>query len=354
MQRKKKRTVQPLSIPDIEALRGLFARSRRVGILSHTHPDGDAVGSSAALAAFLEEALGKVDTKVILPDPPSRTLHFLLRKGRTFIASESPEEAAAWIESCDLLVLIDANEVKRTEQLEPLFAASRAEKVLIDHHVGPERERFGCVFSETEVSSACELLFWIFMSMPETGGDASKLPAVSARALLAGMTTDTNNFANSVFPTTLQMASMLLSAGVDRDALLEKIYNSYRENRVRAMGYLQSEGLHITPSGAAYMVATKEIIGRFDIREGETEGLVNVPLAIDKVKVSVFLKEDNGYFRVSIRSKEGWSARNLARLHFHGGGHEKASGGKLFFPEDIASPQDAEAFLERVCEEYMK
>lgn len=346
--------MQPLSISDIKALRLRFAGARRVGILSHTHPDGDAVGSSSALAAFLEESMGKTETRVILPDAPSRTLNFLLRKGRTIIASDTPEAARAWIESCDLLILIDANEVKRTELLEPLFLASPAEKVLIDHHVGPERELFGCVFSETEVSSACELLFWILMSMEETEGNAARLPAVSARALLAGMTTDTNNFANSVFPTTLQMASMLLEAGVDRDAILEKIYNCYRENRVRAMGYLQSECLHITPSGASYMVATKEIVKRFDIQEGETEGLVNVPLAIDKVKVSVFLKEDDGFFRVSIRSKEGWSARNLAKLHFHGGGHEKASGGKLFFPEDIARAQDVEAFLEKVCEEYMK
>ena len=141
---------------------------------------------------------------------------------------------------------------------------------------------------------------------------------------------------------------------MDRDALLEKIYNQYRENRVRAMGYLQSQCMRITPRGAAYIIAFKDILERFDVQEGETEGLVNVPLAIGKVRISIFLKEDDGHFRVSIRSKEGTSARNLAMEYFHGGGHEKASGGKLYFPEDIPSPAFAAEYIEKVTEEYLK
>lgn len=170
---------------------------------------------------------------------------------------------------------------------------------------------------------------------------------------MAGMTTDTNNFANSVFPSTFRMASDLLAAGVDRDALLQKLYNSYRENRVRLMGYMQSEQLHILPNGTAYMILTKDIQQRFDIQEGESEGLVNVPLAVKKVKLSVLLKEDNGHFRVSVRSKKGTSAQQLAQQYFHGGGHENAAGGKLFLGEDIPSPEAAPAFVEQVLKAFL-
>ena len=343
--------MEALSKADIQQFSRILDRARRISVVSHTHPDGDAAGSTAALLSYISECRGK-DVKVILPDYPSETLLFLCDK--TVFASDHAREAEEWIGSSDLIILIDANEFRRTEQLEGILRASSAEKILIDHHVGPDRESFSTVFSETEISSACELLFWILMEMPDIKADAARLPGAAARALMAGMTTDTNNFSNSVFASTLEMASKLLQAGVDRDDVLDHIYFRYRENRVRAMGYMQSECMRITPRGAAYMIATKEIQKRFDIREGETEGLVNVPLTIGKVRMSIFLKEDDGHFRVSIRSKEGTSARELAKACFHGGGHEKAAGGKLYFPEDIPSPADAAAYLETVTDEFLK
>jgi phosphoesterase RecJ-like protein len=101
------------------------------------------------------------------------------------------------------------------------------------------------------------------------------------------------------------------------------------------------------------MIATREILDRFDAREGETEGLVNVPLAIAEVKMSILLKEDDGHFRVSVRSKKGWSAQQCAIRWFNGGGHENASGGKLFWPKDIASPDEAAAYLENVSRQCL-
>lgn len=343
--------MEAFSAVDIQRFSQSLDKARRISVVSHTHPDGDAAGSTAALLSFIRECRGK-DVKVILPDYPSDTLLFLC--DGVIFANDHADEAEKWIGSSDLIILIDANEFRRTEQLEAILKASPAEKILIDHHVGPDRDSFSTVFSETEISSACELLFWILMEMPEIRADASHLPRAAARALMAGMTTDTNNFSNSVVPTTLVMASKLMEAGVDRDDVLDHLYFRYRENRVRAMGYLQSECMRITPKGAAYMIATKDIQKRFDIREGETEGLVNVPLVIGKVKMSIFLKEDEGHFRVSIRSKEGTSARELAKTCFHGGGHEKAAGGKLFFPGDIPSPADAAAYLETVTDEFLK
>ena len=80
---------------------------------------------------------------------------------------------------------------------------------------------------------------------------------------------------------------------------------------------------------------------------------MNLPLAIDRVKMSIFLKQDDGgFFRVSVRSKKGISANICAMKYFHGGGHECAAGGRLLFPQDIASPAGAEAFLRKVSFEF--
>ena len=159
------------------------------------------------------------------------------------------------------------------------------------------------------------------------------------------MTTDTNNFANSVFPGTFEMAAALIGAGVDRDGILSSLYNNYRENRLRLMGFLMSERLRITPDGVAYIILDEDIQKRFDFRRGESEGFVNMPLSIATVRMSIFLTQEDGVFRVSVRSKKGTSANLCAATYFNGGGHEQAAGGKLVVGKDLASASDAEAYI---------
>jgi phosphoesterase RecJ-like protein len=171
---------------------------------------------------------------------------------------------------------------------------------------------------------------------------------------MTGMTTDTNNFSNSVFPSTLKMASELIAAGVDRDSILESLYSSYRENRLRLLGCLLGEKMQITPEGVAFIVLDSRTQERFGMVQGETEGFVNMPLSIGKVRMSIFLTQQEDHYRVSIRSKKGTSANLCARQFFHGGGHEQAAGGKLFFPGDIPSPEDAQAYILKVTERFFR
>ena len=93
---------------------------------------------------------------------------------------------------------------------------------------------------------------------------------------------------------------------------------------------------------------------RFNMRQGETEGFVNLPLGIDRVRMSLFLTEQEDHFRVSVRSKKGTSANRMAATRFHGGGHELAAGGKLFFPADIPGPDDAQAYILKGIEGFFK
>ena len=376
---------------DIVTLKRWLASASYPVIVAHTHPDGDALGASSGLALYLRD-MGK-DVAVILPDTPPDNLRFILPKGIPFLFhDEDPAGAEARIARADLIILADANAFTRTSTLEPFLKDSAARKVLMDHHLNPDTQSFGLVFSTPDISSASEVVYWLLKALTEKETEketegmcagepkAPVTPGASAyflapggtgpsamreghsamwakeigAALMTGMTTDTNNFANSVFPSTFRMASELIAAGVDRDALIGKIYQSYRENRVRLMGYMQSEELHILDNGTAYMVLTRDIQERFDMRDGESEGLVNVPLTIEKVRLSVLLKEDDGHFRVSVRSKKGTSAQQLAQRFFHGGGHENAAGGKMLIGEDIPSADAAPACLEQVLKDYLK
>ena len=336
--------MQAVSQENIRAFREAIQQSTRIAVVGHTHPDGDALGSCTALSLWLA-GRGKA-VSCIFPDTPADNLLFILSPKVNYLYGDAHAAAARKaLEACELLIQLDCNQFSRTEGLAPFLDASSAQKILIDHHLNPDRESFDIVFSTPEISSASELLYWVLKAAEGDTLGPLGLGMTIGTALMAGMTTDTNNFANSVFPSTFQMASELIAAGVNRDALLQQLYSSYRENRVRLMGYMQYEGLKVLPEGAAYMILTKEIMTRFDLREGESEGLVNVPLSIGAVKLSVLLKEDDGHFRVSVRSKKGTSAQQLAVRFFHGGGHENASGGKLFIGPDIANAQAAEAYV---------
>lgn len=325
----------------IQALDKAVESASSVVILTHAHPDGDAFGSSIALKHYLSEKRGK-DVKICIADPLISSLRFLYEG----------EEISTSFEDAPLLFCVDANSFTRAEYMSEMALSSKAFKVLVDHHLNPAESEFDLVFSCAETSSACEVLYSVLLSLPDVKS-VRDLPEKSRFALMAGLTTDTNNFANSVYPGTFRMASDLLESGVDRNAIISNLYNSYRRNRVDALSFMLNRRLHITPKGCAYMIMEEWVRRKFDLQEGETEGLVNIPLSIKDVKMSVFLRQDSGHFRVSIRSKEGVYANRFAARYFNGGGHELASGGKLYYPGDIRTKSDAAGYIEKVSEEFL-
>ena len=327
----------------IAQLQKLVDAAGSVAVVGHTHPDGDAVGAVTALGLYLQ-GLGK-QVCALFPDQVPETLQFALVPSLRY--ATGPQAVAA-VSGASLVLLLDCNGFNRTDCLEEALKASQAPKVLIDHHLNPQSDAFDLVFSTPDISSASELLYWILKAM------GWPVAQEIGTALLTGMTTDTNNFANSVYPSTFQMAAQLIAAGVDRDALLGRIYQSYRENRIRLMGYMQSQGLHLLPEGGAYMILTREIQDCFDLREGESDGLVNVPLAIGQVRLSLLLKENGDHYRVSLRSKKGTSAQRCAQKFFHGGGHENAAGGKLFPATDLSAPDALVPYIENALKDTLQ
>ncbi|MBP5488033.1 MAG: DHH family phosphoesterase [Bacteroidales bacterium] len=326
----------------IRVLSSLIDASSRIVISTHIHPDGDALGSSGAVFHYLREVCGKSGVAVVREAAP-QTIAFI--DGR--LKPAAPEAISA----ADLIICTDYNGLSRSgAQSESLLRSSKAPKVLIDHHLNPQESEFDLVFSRTEVSSASEMVYEILRAMPGIDGRTSRLPMSVLNCLMAGMTTDTNNFANSVFPSTLEMAADLIASGVDRDAIVAELYNRYRPNRVRAIAHILSEHLTIRPDGLAVIIVTRDLWHRFSLQEGELEGMVNIPLTIDEVKVCLYLREseDEPEMRASIRSKKGWSANAMAARYFHGGGHEQAAGGKLLIPGDIPDASAAAAFTDKI------
>jgi len=306
-----------------------------LAIVGHINPDGDCIGSTTALFHYASST--GIDARIILPGELPYTLEFLNPKGedRITIFKNNPSEAADIISRADTIVCIDLNGPSRSGEMEPLLRASTAKKILIDHHPGPETEFFDLVFSRTDISSASELLFWILYNTSNIAGDLKRMPMAMCQSLYCGMVTDTNNFSNSVYPSTFEMASLLIKRGVDKDRLQEKILSSYSISRMRLMGLLLKEKMkYVAKYHAAYIILDEKTKHEHRFQKGDSEGFVNLPLKAKKVRISALFTEDtdNNHIRVSIRSKGHIDVNAFARACFNGGGHVNASGGKLFIP----------------------
>ena len=190
-------------------------------------------------------------------------------------------------------------------------------------------------FSTIDVSSTCELLFWILLALPDVAGDPARIPLRCAESLYVGMMTDTNNFSNSVLPGTFEMAGLLMGVGVDKNGLQEKVLSCYSVSRTRLMGHMVKDKMKVLPKwNTAYMLLSNKEKDRYHFQTGDSEGFVNLPLAISSVQVSAFFTEDSEgrYLRVSLRSKGSINVNKFAVRFFNGGGHHNAAGGRLYMP----------------------
>lgn len=315
----------------------IVEKSKNIVIVGHFNPDGDSIGSVTAMRGYLEMA-GK-NSNVVLPSDYPGYLGFLDSKKDYKVFIHSQEEVTGLMSGADLIICLDLNNLGRTEGLEKIIEGSGAYKVLIDHHPNPVRESFDLVCSTVETSSTCELLFYVLMSTFQVNGDVMNLPYGCAQALATGLLTDTNNFRNSTFASTFRMASLLMERGVLLNDLSDQVFGAYSESRMRLMGeMLRNQMVVLKDLKAAYMVLPKKIQEEYNYLQGDSEGFVNLPFAIEGVEVSALFTEADDYIRVSLRSHGDLSVNDLSRKYFNGGGHVRASGGRLYLPvEKVAA-----------------
>ena len=338
---------------EISALDSLLNRSSKITIISHFNADGDAVGSSMGAYHFLK--MRRKNVNVILPNVIADYLQFLNPSDNPILFfKENREECIDIINESDLILCLDLNGFNRTEYLEDVLLQTTAKKVLIDHHLNPKVEEFDLVISRIETSSASELLFWILMGMPEINHAVNRMTLECATALYTGMMTDTNNFSNSVLPSTFQMASKLLERGVEKMRIQETVLNCYSADRMRLMGHILKDRMVYMPdAGVAYVTLSQRDKLSYNFQNGDSEGFVNLPLSILGVNISAFFSEShNGerpYVKVSFRSKGDYDVNLFAQRYFNGGGHKNASGGKLYMPL-----RRVPKYFERVLKEYLQ
>lgn len=317
---------------------------QQILISTHRSPDGDAIGSSLALANALIKKGHSV--QVVVPDRYPNFLRWM--KGNDLISVFEDDSSAAneMAAEADLLFALDYNALNRIGDFAPAVKASKAFKVMIDHHQQPEAFA-DITISKPEASSTAELIYDFLDELDWL----SLIDQSIAECIYTGIVTDTGSFRfNSTAPRTHRIAAALMEKGLKTDVVFDHVFDTNRVDRLRLMGYTLSEKLVVLPSvQCAYISLSVEELERFNFQRGDTEGLVNYGLSIEGIQLAAFFREskDSDYIRISFRSKGDVDVNYLARTYFNGGGHTNAAGGR----SDLSLEATIERFERIVAEE---
>ena len=307
---------------ELDKLKDIFSTPKNVVVVTHRNPDGDAIGSSLAIRLYLEK--GYHTCEVILPSEYPAVFEFLPSIKSVHVLDNDHNEVISILERAEIIFCLDFNSLERVEKMAEAIEASRAYKILIDHHLDPEP--FADYYlSDPLASSTCELVYKFIKSL----GDVGKIDIEMATCLFTGIITDTGSFSYGTNPDVYQICSELKSIGVDDYAVHDAIFNCWTERQMNILGHALRNRLEILKDlGAGIIYLTKEDYQKYKISRGDTEGLVNYILMIKGINVAAFIRELPGVeVRISLRSKGDISVQELARDHFNGGGHKNASGG---------------------------
>ncbi|MDE5579317.1 MAG: DHH family phosphoesterase [Alistipes sp.] len=333
-----------LSVEHVERLRELLARpGQRIVTVAHTNPDGDAVGSSLAWAEVLR-AQGH-EVVCIVPNKYPYFLDWMPGIDEVVIFRNDTEgRALKAVAEADLIFCLDFNSLSRLEILSDTIAANTtARRVLIDHHLAPDKG-FDAMFSYPQSSSTCYLVYRLIKALYGTEAISLRM----AEALYVGMMTDTGNFAfSSLTPELFRAVAVLVERGIHIPTIYNNVYNAYTEGRARLFGYAINRKMQVIEDGTvAYMSLMEHEMRRFQFQQGDSEGFVNYPLTIKKMKMSAMFLAHRKFIRISLRSRGDVDVNLFARKYFNGGGHKNAAGGKSF----VSMEETIEHFVRSVRE----
>jgi phosphoesterase RecJ-like protein len=309
---------------NIRLFRELLSSPKRIMIVTHFKPDADALGSSLGLSGYLKKKGHKVT--VVSPSDYPDFLAWMPGNSEVMVFhKERPVPVQSVVQNSDVIFCLDFNSLKRINEIGDMVQVSNAVKVLVDHHLEPEKFAQFEQWS-TAAASTAELVYELIKEL----GDEDAIDANIADCLYAGLMTDTGSFRhpNTTF-NVFQVAAALVARGADPAKVSKLIYDTNTIERLRLLGFVLSEKLQVLPEyRTVYITLNAEELRKYGSQTGDTEGLVNFGLSIKGIKLSVLISDRKENIKLSFRSLGDFSVNDLARHHFDGGGHKNAAGGQ--------------------------
>jgi len=313
-----------MKIQDIQAIQLLLSTPKKIAIIPHRGPDGDAMGSTLAIYHFLLK--NHHHPVVISPNEFPDFLAWMPGSETVKIYEKDKENCTKILEEAELVFTLDFNALHRVGEMEQVLEKLTAPFIMIDHHQKPD-DYATYTYSDVAFGSTCEMVY-NFISFLDKKQDLDK---TIATCIYTGILTDSGSFR---FPkttgTTHRIIAELIDLGVENTVIPTLLFDNSSYNRLQLLGRAMQNMKVMMEHKTSYTSLTQEELNSFDHIKGDTEGIVNYGLTIKGIVfTAIFIEnKEEGIIKISFRSQGNFDVNQFARDHFQGGGHSNAAGGK--------------------------
>lgn len=309
---------------DIQAIQELLSTPKKIAIIPHRSPDGDAMGSTLGLYHFLLKY--NHQAIVISPNEFPDFLDWMPGSETVKIYEKNKKACAKILEEAELIFTLDFNALHRVGEMENVLSKLTAPFIMIDHHQSPDSYA-AYTYSDTSFGSTCEMLYNFISSL----GKRNAIDKTIATCIYTGILTDSGSFR---FPkttgTTHRIIADLIDLGVENTEIPTLLYDNSSYERLQLLGRALQNMKVLPEHKTAYITLTQAELDSFNYIKGDTEGIVNYGLSIKGIVfTAIFIENaEEKIIKISFRSQGDFDVNLFAREHFNGGGHRNAAGGK--------------------------
>ncbi len=306
----------------ITALKEHLSYPKKIVIIPHKNPDGDALGSCLGWGHFLS-SMGHFCT-IISPNDYPNFLNWLPGQSDIIKYDHAEPQCQKLLSEADIIFTLDFNNLDRIKPMDVFLKTCKGIKVMIDHHQEPS-DFSDLTYSDPNIGSTCEMVYNVIEAI-----DVSKMNTAIATSLYTGIMTDSGSFR---FPSTTsrthRITAFLLTHKIDHAKIHQNIYDTYSIGRLQLLGKALANLVKIEPLNAVYIALSQKELNQCDFKKGDTEGFVNYGLSLEGIVLAIILIENTqeGIIKMSFRSKGEFNVNQFAKEHFNGGGHHNAAGG---------------------------
>lgn len=319
---------------DIQAIQLLLATPKKITIIPHRSPDGDAMGSTLGLYHFLLKLNHK--PTVIAPNDFPEFLAWMPASESVLVYENDREGTTKVLKEAELVFVLDFNALHRTGEMENVLNKLQVPFVMIDHHQEPDG--FATyTYSDTKFGSTCEMIYNFISFL----GKKELIDKAIATCIYTGILTDSGSFR---FPkttgTTHRIIAELIELGVENTEIPTLLFDNNSYERLQLLGQALQNMKVLPQYKTAYITLSQKELDHYNYVKGDTEGIVNYGLTIKGITFAVIFIEhsDEKIIKISFRSQGSFDVNQFARQYFNGGGHINAAGGKsqLSLQETVA------------------
>ena len=313
-----------MKIQDIQAIQLLLSTPKKIAIIPHRGPDGDAMGSTLGLYHFLLK--NNHHPVVVSPNEFPDFLAWMPGAETVKIFEKDKENCTKILEDAELIFTLDFNALHRTGEMEHVLAQLKAPFIMIDHHQRPD-DYATFTYSDTSFGSTCEMIYNFILFL----GKKHDIDKTIGTCIYTGILTDSGSFR---FPkttgTTHRIIAELIDLGVENTEIPTLLFDNSSFGRLQILGRALQNMKVITEHKTAYITLTQDELNSFGYVKGDTEGIVNYGLSIKGIVfAAIFIEnKEEKIIKISFRSQGDFDVNQFARDYFNGGGHRNAAGGK--------------------------